>query len=133
MTRRKLENWHYTEIELKRINDQLSELEGKALPKSPDWSGKGRSSSPSILLDRLVPEMIDQRRKLSEKRTTLTAELAEITEFMEKITDKQVKLIITLRCRDCMSWWEVADEIGGKNTADNCKKRYYRFISAYCE
>lgn len=133
MTRQKLENWRYTEIELKRISDQLGELEGRALPKSPDWSGKGRSASPSILLDRLVPDIIEQQRKLGEKRSRLLSELREIEEFVERITDKQAKMIIIFRCHDRLTWWEIADRIGGKNTADNCKKRYYRFISAYLE
>ena len=130
MTRKQLENWHFLELRADQLRDQLREVEGRALPKSPDWSDKARSSSPDILLDRLGPEMIERQEILGKRLDEVTAQLIEIENFVAGIADLQVRVIVFYRCRQRMKWNEIAERIGGKNTEDSCKKIYYRFFDS---
>lgn len=130
MTRKDVENWNFLELRAEQLRDQLRELESRALPKSPDWSDRARSSSPDILLDRLVPEIVDKRDVLLARIREVESEIDRIEKFVEQIEDPQIRVIVFYRCRQRMKWNEIAERIGGKNTEDSCKKIYYRFFDS---
>lgn len=54
--------------------------------------------------------------------------LNKVEEFIANIDDSHMRRIISLRFIDCLSWNEVADCIGGGNTAYGVKKAFYRFM-----
>ena len=54
----------------------------------------------------------------------------EISGYIETIPDIQTRLIFRLRFLRCMTWDEVADTIGGRNTVNGVKKTCYRYIDA---
>lgn len=51
-----------------------------------------------------------------------------IMDYINGIDDGFIRQIIFFRHVSCMTWNEVADSIGGGNTEENVKKRYYRFF-----
>ena len=56
----------------------------------------------------------------------------EITTQIAQIKDAQVRLSVQLHYIDGLSWNEVANEIGGGNTDDACRKyvnRYFKKLS----
>ena len=131
MTRKHLEEWHYLELRAEQLAEQIRELEARALPKSPDWSGKPRSASPDILLDRLVPDIIERQRSLGAKLAAVLEDLSEIEQYVAAIDDSQVRVIIFYRCRERLKWTEIAERVGGHNTEYSVKQRYYRFFEKY--
>ena len=54
----------------------------------------------------------------------------EISSYIETIPDIQTRLIFRLRFLRCMTWDEVADTIGGRNTVSGVKKTCYRYLDA---
>lgn len=64
--------------------------------------------------------------------TNMEAELLELTnsveEYINSINDSRMRRIIQYRIIDGLSWYEVADRMGGKATSDSCKKYFERFM-----
>lgn len=52
----------------------------------------------------------------------------EVEEYIESIEDSRMRRIIEMRFIDKMTWNQVANNIGGRNTDDSVKKAFYRFI-----
>ena len=51
-------------------------------------------------------------------------------DLVDTIPDIQTRLIFRLRFLRCMTWDEVADTIGGRNTVSGVKKTCYRYLDA---
>ena len=51
-----------------------------------------------------------------------------ILTWIDSVDDIQINLILTLRFREKMSWNQVADEAGGINTEDSCRKMVDRYL-----
>lgn len=64
--------------------------------------------------------------------TNMEAELLELTNSVEgyinSIKDSRMRRIIQYRIIDGLSWYEVADKIGGKATSDSCRMYFERFL-----
>lgn len=64
--------------------------------------------------------------------TNMEAELLELTnsveEYINSIKDSKMRRIIQYRIIDGLSWYEVADKIGGKATSDSCRMYFERFL-----
>lgn len=95
---------------------QPFKIEGIPIPeysKKKMWLNKNRA----ILKDR------------EEKINNL---LCDIESYISTVDDSIVRLIISYRVIENMDWNEVADNIGGGNTADSVKKMYYRYVDKVC-
>ena len=69
-----------------------------------------------------------QKIKIKKKISELQGKRQEIIDFIMGIDDPQTRLIVKLRCYNLLTWNAVADKIGGMNSEDTVKKRFYRFL-----
>lgn len=64
--------------------------------------------------------------------TNMETELLELTnsveEYINSIEDSRMRRIIQYRIIDGLSWYEVADRMGGKATSDSCRMYFERFL-----
>lgn len=67
---------------------------------------------------------------ICKKVTALKQKREQITNFILAIEDSQTRLIFKLRCLDALTWNQVADRIGGLNSEDTVKKRFYRYLKS---
>lgn len=81
------------------------------------------------------PEYSNKSTKLYLYKAQLSnteEELLELTNGVEKyinsIKDSRMRRIIQYRVIENMSWYEVADRIGGKATNESCRKYFERFL-----
>ena len=51
-----------------------------------------------------------------------------IDAWIDSVEDLQINLMLCLRFREKKSWNEVADEVGGINTEDSCRKMIDRYL-----
>jgi hypothetical protein len=51
-----------------------------------------------------------------------------LDEYLRTIPDYQIRLILTLRFVDLMTWRQIAFKVGGNNNEESVKKQAYRFI-----
>ena len=54
--------------------------------------------------------------------------LNQVEEFIASVEDSRMRRIITLRFNDNLSWFKVAERLGGKSTADSVRMEFNRFF-----
>ena len=79
-----------------------------------------------------VQKIAEQREKIRELISMKLAEISvaerEILEYIFSINDSQMRRIMRLRHIELKSWLQVANAIGGNNTADSVRKMHDRFL-----
>ena len=79
-----------------------------------------------------VQKIAEQREKIRELISMKLAEISvaerEILEYIFSINDSQIRRIMRLRHIELKSWLQVANTIGGNNTADSVRKMHDRFL-----
>ena len=80
-------------------------------------------------LERLAFSLEAQEREIKALSVALKREATQIRKFTRTIADNRTKLIITLRFFVGCTWSEVAQILGGRETAETCKMCCYRFFS----
>lgn len=68
------------------------------------------------------------RAILKDREEKINNLLCEIESYISTVDDSIVRLIITYRVLDNMSWCEVASKVGGNNTEDSVRKMYERYV-----
>ena len=66
--------------------------------------------------------------KLAEMEEKLLELTNQAEEYINSIEDSRMRRIAQYRIMDGLSWYEVADRMGGKATSDSCKKYFERFL-----
>lgn len=81
------------------------------------------------------PEYSRKKTLLYARKATLASlemELMEtlnrVEEFIASVDDSRMRRIITLRFNDNLSWFGVAERLGGKSTADSVRMEFNRFM-----
>ena len=79
-----------------------------------------------------VQKIAEQREKIRELISMKLAEISiaerEIFEYIFSINDSQIRRIMRLRHIELKSWLQVANIIGGNNTADSVRMMHDRYL-----
>lgn len=119
----------YLEQEIDEWKKQLARLKDASL--TPTLSMDKERVSGGRCADStgdLATEIADLERKIRKKVYQLTRMKNRIAEYILGIEDSQTRLIFHMRVFDLMTWNAIADKIGGMNSEDSVKKRYYRYL-----
>ena len=65
---------------------------------------------------------------MEEKLLELTNQAEE---YINSIEDSRMRRIVQYRILDGLSWYEVADRMGGKATSDSCRMYFERFLQKF--
>lgn len=114
MTLQDLRQYPSLKAEIKRLDRRLNELRLEL------------ASNDSAKLEKDIAELYTALEKLHKKQLIKEA---EITKWLETIDDAQVRLSVQLHYIDGYTWNEVADEIGGGNTENSCRKYVSRYLN----
>ena len=129
MTNEMLSEAFYLEQEIDQWKNQLKRLKDASM--TPELSMDREKVSGGKLSDHtadLATEIADLERKIRKKVYELTRLKNRIAEYIMGIEESQTRLIFHLRVYDLMTWNAIADKIGGMNSEDSVKKRYYRYL-----
>lgn len=81
------------------------------------------------------PEYSRKKTLLYARKATLASlemelleTLNQVEEFIASVDDSRMRRIITLRFNDNLSWFKVAERIGGNATADSVRMEFNRFM-----
>lgn len=69
------------------------------------------------------------RKKLQRRLDKLMEKREELEEYISTVPDSMMRMILTLRYVNGLSWRQVAAHIGGNNTADSVRKAAERFLA----
>ncbi|MBR5091280.1 MAG: hypothetical protein IK093_17785 [Ruminiclostridium sp.] len=128
MTVERLYDLYYIKKHIERIDNEIMRLAINAGPsgyRSPNISGMPRNPSPINKSDLALDEI----QKLNNEKQSLQIEIEEIENWIHSLRRKD-QLIVRYRYEDRLSWQEIADIIGGKETIDSIKSAHYRCLKA---
>lgn len=81
------------------------------------------------------PEYSRKKTLLYARKATLASlemelmeTLNQVEKFIASVDDSRIRRIITLRFNDNLSWYKVAERLGGKCTADSVRMEFNRFM-----
>ena len=69
--------------------------------------------------------------KLAEMEEKLLELTNQAEEYINSIEDSRMRRIVQYRIMDRLSWYEVADRMGGKATSEGCRKYFERFFEKF--
>ena len=69
--------------------------------------------------------------KLAEMEEKLLELTNQAEEYINSIEDSRMRRIVQYRILDGLSWYEVADRIGGRATSEGCRKYCDRFVEKF--
>lgn len=127
MTRKELSQLYYMQREIRSDEQRLIDLEGAATSITTNLSGMpsgGRRSDKTAI----AAEIADLKVLIQAKRDMCVAHYNQIMRYVAGIDDSMIRQIVTLRNLDMLTWQQIAEKIGGGNTADGVRKAYTRFV-----
>lgn len=127
MTEKQLNQIFYLSKEKKMWEDKLKSLtDVKAVGYENSGGGKGLGISSPVV------QITEQREKIREIISAKLAEISfverEIYEYINTIDDSLIRQIMIYRHIELKNWVQVANAIGGDNTADSVRKAHQRFL-----
>ena len=128
MTLQELSQLYYLKREIAMDRERLAELEQKALPGAQVLSGMPGSPNVGDKLAKYAVEIADLRAVIEAKCRRCLAEQQRLEKYIAGIEDSFIRQIFTCRFVDGLTWQQVAQKLGGKNSADNLYKMAYRFV-----
>ncbi|MBE7015926.1 MAG: hypothetical protein E7417_03800 [Ruminococcaceae bacterium] len=129
MTNEMLCEAFYLEKEIEQWKKELEKLKSASL--TPQLSMENTTVKGGKIKDStgdLASEIADLERKIRKEVYRLIRLKNRIAEYIMGIEDSQTRLIFHMRVYDLMTWNDIADKIGGMNSEDSVKKRYYRYL-----
>lgn len=128
MTLQELSKYYKLHERLERNKEMLSSLYATAglgaqvitgMPHAPGTSDKASS---------LIIEIEDLKSRIDYLESRCAQEKKKLEEYIGVIKDDQTRMVFRLRFIHCMTWPQVAEAIGGRNTATNVKLICYRYL-----
>jgi len=106
----KLKKYSSIELEIKEIQERITELENSPL-FGIEMSGMPHSTTKSNPTERVALKLISLRNLLLEKTNKLLDAGAEIENFVESITDNDIRTIIRMKYFKKYSWRKIGIEL----------------------
>ncbi|MBQ4649891.1 MAG: hypothetical protein IJB73_04240 [Firmicutes bacterium] len=106
----------------------LAELEEESRAKAqPTYIQGGRSQGAfNSAVENMGIKAADLEMIIEGRLAEVQLLRKKIIIFIDSVEDSLLRQIIFYRCVSCMSWPQVAKEIGGGNTADGVRMRFDR-------
>ncbi len=124
MTIRELSKLYYLNKLIERDKLRLDELEAHGQTNYVNCNQIAYDDI-SKERDKLIKEM---KAKISREHLAYMAEQRDIENYINSVEDYQIRLILSYRFVNLLTWQQVANRIGGNNTEDGVKKMCYRYL-----
>ncbi len=128
MTIRELSKLYYLKKLIDRDALRLAELESQLQPGSMNLNGMPRNPSSKNMMEEIVPLIVEIKDRIMYEQIEYIKERKAIEDDIRSVEDYQIRLILSLRFVDLMTWNQIALIIGGNNTEDSVKKICYRYL-----
>ena len=124
------------EIAIKKIQREIDELKNMTVKDSVSGGFGGTQhfviegtpiknyESKIVSLRSIQQTMMKLQHMAMEKRN-------EIEKFISSVDNSRIRRIIRYKYIDCLSWYEVAERIGGKSNSESVRKELERYLHSY--
>lgn len=114
---------------LKENMETLAHLRSASAVSSPAPTGMPHTTGIKDRVSDLAIEIVELEKRIDRQKEEIEKLEVQVIPFIDGIEIDQTRLIFRLRFLHAMSWAEVADAIGGKNTEDGVKRICYRYLA----
>ncbi|MDF2984907.1 MAG: hypothetical protein K0R50_417 [Eubacterium sp.] len=130
MDLKELSKLYYIQKLIDRDTQRLVDLEERLQSGVQILTDMPRKTGTKNPIGEIIPLIVDMQQQIVEEQKRLFEEQMKIQQYIDSIHDYQIRLIMYLRFVDLKPWSQVAEEMGGNNTAESIKKVCYRFLRA---
>ena len=129
MTLQELSKYYKLHERLERNREMLSSLYAAAGPGAQVITGMPHAQGVPDKVGDLAAELWDLQSKIDYLEQRCTEEKKKLEKYIGGIKDDQTRMIFRLRFIHCMTWPQVAEAIGGRNTANSVKLVCHRYLN----
>ena len=112
MTKKELSQLYYLKKEIKEQQKRLAELEAVAINCSTEITGLPTGKGISDKIGNYAAQIADLKALLDLNLKKCFYELNRIDRFIQSVEDSQIRIILTLRYIQGLSWQKIAYAIG---------------------
>lgn len=128
MTKQELSQLYYLNREIEHLKTRIAEIEGLATSTTKQITGMPHVVGVSDNIGKYVAELADLKELLQLNLKKCFYEFNRLNRFIQSIEDSQLRMILSLRYINGLSWLQIALSIGGSNTADSIRMQHDRFL-----
>ena len=129
MTLQELSKYYKLHERLERNREMLASLYAAAGLGAQEITGMPHASGVSDQVSNLVIEIEDLKERISHLESECAREKRILERYIDTIEDDQTRMVFRLRFLHCMTWPQVAEAIGGRNTANSVKLICHRYLN----
>ena len=130
MTLRELSKYYKLHERLERNREMLSSLYAAAGPGAQVITGMPHAPGVSDKVGDLAAELWDLQSRIDYLEQRCAEEKKKLEKYIGGIKDDQTRMIFRLRFIHCMTWPQVSETLGGRNTANSVKAICYRYLKS---
>ena len=128
MTLKELSIYYKKHKQLEQNRQMLSSLYATAGLGAQEITGMPHAPGVSDQVSGLVVEIEDLKKRIARLESECAQEKKILEWYIDTIEDAQTRMIFRLRFVHCMTWPQVAETIGGRNTANSVKLICHRYL-----
>ena len=130
MTLQELSKYYKLHERLERNREMLSSLYAAAGPGAQVITGMPHAPGVSDKVGDLAAELWDLQDRINYLESRCDEEKKKLEKYIGAIKDDQTRMIFRLRFIHCMTWLQVAEAIGGRNTESGVRSICYRHLKS---
>lgn len=128
MTKKELSQLYYLRKEIKEQQRRLSELEALATSHSAKITGLPNGNGVSDKVANYTAQIADLKGLLDLNLKKCFYELNRLDRFISSVKDSEMRIILTLRYSQGLSWQQIAQNMGVLGDGSTERKKHNRFL-----
>ncbi len=128
MTKKELSELYWLNREIEEEQRKLNELKAATTGCTTKITGLPHVSGIHDKIGDLSILIAEQKDLIELKIKQSVIEYNRLNRYIENVPDAQMRMILSLRYVNGLTWQQIADNIGGKNTADAIRKKHDKFL-----
>lgn len=132
MTRKELEEYFLLQDIIEECEENIAKAEAQ-LCRSPAFNSSGVSVNPTPKnhIEAAYLNLIHKKNELQEKKDEFEIRKIRVEEYINGINGLFMRRIFEKRFLQKKRWSDIADELGGGNTAGSVSKMCYRYLKKH--
>ncbi|KZL93951.1 hypothetical protein [Clostridium magnum] len=128
MTKQELSQLYYLNREIEQLKNRITELECVATSTSSRITGMPHALGISDKVGKYAAEIADLKELLDLNLKKCFYELNRLNRYIESIDNSEMRMILSLRYINGLSWEQVAASISPYATEDSIRMRHNRYL-----